>query len=116
MFGLLRKVLEWLDARRSILVVRECTISHACCVEGPCNGLPRPPEVERYPHCDPRVLHRPGSCEYCAMPEFAALHAYHDAHRINCTGERDPKKRPCPAELARPLDRINRWPGNRAKP
>lgn len=28
----------------------------------------------RYPHCDPRILHKPGECEYCdKSPEWQEL-------------------------------------------
>lgn len=35
---------------------------------------------------------------------------------VNFTAEHDPDKSPCPAEAARPLDAINNWGGNVAKP
>lgn len=69
-----------------------------------------------YPHCDQYVLHVKGSCEYCDMPKYKALHAYRDRNGINHTGEGDPAKKPCPAEARRPETLINRWGGNRPRP
>lgn len=70
--------------------------------------------VQQYPHCDAMVLHPKGSCEYCDLPSNAPLHAYRTANGINCTGEDDPAKKPCPAEARRPKGTIDRWPRNRA--
>lgn len=77
---------------------------------------PSSPRVERFPHCDKDVLHAPADCEFCALPEHAVLQAYRDEQGINRTGERSPGKKPCPAELARPRERIEAWPGNRPSP
>lgn len=66
-----------------------------------------------YPHCDSRVLHAPGECEYCDLyPEMQAERV--DAG-VNFTGHDDRGKAPCPATQVRSLETINRWPGNRAK-
>ncbi len=57
-------------------------------------------EIEQFPHCDSRVLHAPGECEYCdAHPDWQAL-------RINWhiafTGyEPTDGELPCPAWYAR---------------
>ena len=65
------------------------------------------------PHCDQRVLHAPGACEYCdKCPEWQ------DARRmwgINFTGEHYAALLPCPAEIERSEHHINLWYGNRAK-
>lgn len=67
-----------------------------------------------FPHCDSRVLHAPGACEYCDMyPEEQALR---DREGTNFTGQADPKKKPCPATAARSVENINKWPGNRPRP
>lgn len=71
------------------------------------------PIAHRYPHCDPYVLHVAGTCEFCDLPENAPLRLHREIHRINCTGENDPTKKPCPAEARRPKSLIDRWPGNR---
>ncbi len=66
-----------------------------------------------FPHCDPRVLHAPGECEFCDMrPEWQELR---QSWGINFTGKNDPEKVQCPAEKARGIDSINRWGGNRPK-
>jgi hypothetical protein len=70
---------------------------------------------ERFPHCDAFVLHSPGSCEYCDMPEFAVLHQYRRDNNINHTGEQLTTKKECPAEARRALATINRWYGNRSE-
>lgn len=64
-----------------------------------------------FPHCDPTVLHAPGECEYC--DKLPTLQKTRINLNINFTGERDPRKNPDPSEIRRPLDTINRWPGNR---
>lgn len=71
--------------------------------------------LEQFPHCDSRVLHAPGECEYCdEKPTWQALR---QAWGIAFTGYvPDEKELPCPATVARPLGTINRWSGNTAKP
>jgi len=71
-------------------------------------------KIAKFPHCDSSVLHAEGACEYCDMyPEWQALRR---TWGINFTGESDPTKLPCPATARRPLETINKWGGNRAKP
>lgn len=66
-----------------------------------------------FPHCDSNVLHRPGACKYCdAYPKRQAKRV---ADGVNFTGETDPAKTACPSTLLRPLETIERWPGNRAR-
>ena len=66
------------------------------------------------PHCDSAVLHAPSICEYCDdYPDYQELRRLWG---INFTGENDPDKLPCPSEVRRSLDVINRWGGNRPKP
>ena len=65
-----------------------------------------------FPHCDPHVLHQPTVCLIC--DKYAAkLQEVRIRHGINFTGEHDPNKKPCPAEKNRPLERIEKWGGNR---
>ncbi len=65
----------------------------------------------QFPHCDPRVLHKPGDCEHCdTHPEWQA---YRIAMGINFTGEKTATII-CPSEHLRPAHVINRWHGNRA--
>lgn len=72
--------------------------------------------VDQFPHCDAYVLHPPGTCEYCDSPSCAPLHEYRRVHGVNHTGVWDLSKAPCPAEVRRPKAKIDRWPGNQAKP
>jgi hypothetical protein len=71
-------------------------------------------DVPKYPHCDPRVLHSPGRCEFCDMyPEHQRARV---VARVNFTGEKVPGFRACPSEMRRTLENIERWPGNRPSP
>ncbi len=66
--------------------------------------------MAEYPHCDSKVIHAPGECRFCDMhPELQERRA---KSGVNFTGHYDEGKSICPAELQRPLDIINRWPGN----
>jgi hypothetical protein len=75
--------------------------------------LEHPIERAPYPHCDSRVLHAPGECRYC--DEYPDQQLRRIQSNINFTGHHDPDKALCPAERLRPIERINRWPGNTAK-
>lgn len=66
-----------------------------------------------YPHCDPRILHAPKECEFCdKRPD---LQKARRDWGIAYTGHK-PKEGglPCPAEVARPIEIIEAWAGNRA--
>lgn len=67
------------------------------------------------PHCDQRVLHAPGECEYCdAYPTWQEAR---QMWGIAFTGHPPQEgELPCPSEVHRDLDTINRWPGNRPTP
>lgn len=65
------------------------------------------------PHCDSTVLHAPGECEYCDLyPEWQKARKMWG---IAFSGH-DPVdgQLPCPSEVHRSRDVINRWPGNRS--
>jgi hypothetical protein len=66
-----------------------------------------------FPHCDPRILHPPGTCKYC---DESGLQEVREAWNIAYTGQPEEGKTPCPGEAARGLDNLNRWGGNQAQP
>lgn len=66
------------------------------------------------PHCDARVLHAPSACRYC--DHYKEWQRAREVWGINFTGESDPAKLPCPSTTKRSLEKIERWPGNRAAP
>jgi hypothetical protein len=63
-----------------------------------------------FPHCDSNVLHAPGECEYC--DEYPVFQEMRLLGKVNFTGHNDPTKLPCPATVFRPVETINKWPGN----
>jgi hypothetical protein len=65
----------------------------------------------QFPHCDQRILHAPGECEFCdCHPDWQELRQFWG---IAYTGyEPEEKELPCPAEYARG-EAVNYWPGNR---
>lgn len=72
----------------------------------------------RFPHCDARVLHPRGSCQYCDdHPEWQKLR---EAWGVAFTGQEPTikpgfKMLPCPADFNRPPDTDHdhrRWAGN----
>lgn len=73
---------------------------------------------QQFPHCDPRILHAPGECNYCdANPEWQELRkawniAFTGHSADLALGEYLAPKQPCPAEAARGLDNLERWGGN----
>ncbi len=67
--------------------------------------------IPQFPHCDAKVLHAPNICEFCDRhPDWQELRILWG---IAFTGENLPDLIPCPSERDRPLNNINRWPGNR---
>lgn len=73
--------------------------------------------IQQFPHCDTRVLHAPGECEYCdRRPEWQELR---NSWGIAFTGHAPDGnwiRTPCPADAARPPDSDSdhrRWGGNR---
>lgn len=79
-------------------------------------------QIEQFPHCDQRVLHAPGECEFCDRhPDWQALR---EGWGIAFTGHQPAvdaehpwlSQVPCPSEATRPVEVINQWPGNRPYP
>lgn len=70
--------------------------------------------IKQFPHCDPRILHAPGECQFCdAHPIWQALRL---AWGIAFTGyEPEGKELPCPADHARG-NHHTQWHGNTAQP
>ena len=68
------------------------------------------PEV--MPHCDPRVLHKPGECNICDT--FPELQTARKKMMINFTGYKEEGFGPCPADATRPNSH-HLWPGNRPR-
>jgi len=68
----------------------------------------------QFPHCDPRILHAPGECEFCDMhKEWQYLRQMWGIAFTGYTPEE--KELPCPADHARG-DSHKLWGGNVAKP
>lgn len=65
----------------------------------------------QFPHCDAKVLHRPGLCKYCdGHPDWQQLRV---TWGINFTDyDQDPNLLPDPATQDRSIQNINRWGGN----
>lgn len=65
----------------------------------------------QYPHCDQRVLHVPGICEYCDRhPDWQELR---QVWGINFTDyDQNLNLLPDPAQENRTIQNINRWGGN----
>ncbi len=74
--------------------------------------LKDPDPVKQFPHCDQRVLHRPGECEFCDMhPDWQSERTRKD---VNFTGSTI-DTHPCPADEARGLAGAHVWGGNTPK-
>lgn len=65
-----------------------------------------------FPHCDPRVLHKPGECTYCDK-DASDLQKIRKLWNINFTGHFEEGLLPCPADEARPNGDCEVWPNNR---
>lgn len=77
--------------------------------------------IRQFPHCDARILHAPGECEYCDLhPEWQELRTFWG---IAFTGHAPETptdapwlaQLPCPADFNRPAGSSSdhqRWPGN----
>jgi hypothetical protein len=63
-----------------------------------------------FPHCDSLVLHAPGRCKYCDM--YPDMQSKRIRERIDFTDQHVTGNSRCPSELRRPVEQIERWPGN----
>lgn len=70
--------------------------------------------IRQFPHCDSRVLHAPGECEFCDQCGlWQALRMAWGIAFTNYEPDDDKKELPDPATYARGAV-VNWWPGNRA--
>lgn len=76
----------------------------------------------QFPHCDARILHAPGECEYCDMhadwQELRQTWGIAFTGHVPVTPSDQPwlKQLPCPADFNRPPDSSSdhrRWSGNK---
>jgi hypothetical protein len=71
--------------------------------------------ISQFPHCDSRILHAPGECEFC--DDCAEWQELRKAWRIAFTGHAPEEGMlPCPADAARPPGSPGdhrRWGGNK---
>lgn len=72
----------------------------------------------QFPHCDPRVLHKPSECQYCDQhPDWQELRL---AQGVAFSGHKPkPGQTPCPADQAVFYGQrgdYNQWYGNVAQP
>lgn len=79
--------------------------------------------IDQFPHCDARILHAPGECQYCDRhPEWQELREFwmvaftgHEPETYEYGGTQVP----CPADFNRPKNSESdhqKWLGNTAKP
>jgi len=66
-----------------------------------------------FPHCDGLILHAPGECGYC--DEYPRAQADRLRNHVSFTGASRFGWRICPSEERRHLEKIEKWPGNRAR-
>jgi hypothetical protein len=79
----------------------------------PVHGIgPNVSSEATFPHCDQRVLHAPGECEYCdRSPEWQQLRV---DWGIAFTGHPPVGEQiSCPSDFRRGLRQAEVWPGNR---
>ena|SRR6266568_950504 len=77
---------------------------------------PNKPDIllSQFPHCDQKILHAPGECQYCdEHNEWQALRLAWGIAFTNYQPEEG--ELPCPANHARG-DKCNFWYGNIARP
>lgn len=76
--------------------------------------------IKQFPHCDPRILHAPGQCEFC--DKYPVWQELREMWRIAFTGETPVELRgvgqnhdgpvlPCPADYTRGNSHT-KWTGN----
>lgn len=71
--------------------------------------------LTRFPHSDGNVLHAPGSCRHCSSREWDGLHELRWRFNIAYTDALlEADQAACPSLAWRPLEVIERWPGNQA--
>src|ERR1700675_694303 len=71
--------------------------------------------IKQFPHCDARILHAPGECEFC--DEHKDWQFLRQVWGIAFTGwTPDEKELPDPATHARGYANANAWSGNKARP
>ncbi|SRR5258708_24877162 len=69
--------------------------------------------IKQFPHCDSKILHKPGECEYCdGHPDWQELRTLWN---VNFTGHYDLDKMLCPAEQYRDKSVMDQWSGNGAR-
>lgn len=79
--------------------------------------------IRQFPHCDARILHAPGECEFCdECPEWQELRKVwmvaFTGHEPT-TSDHAGTQVPCPADFNRPAYSASdhsRWGGNVASP
>lgn len=71
--------------------------------------------ILQFPHCDAKVLHAPGECQFCDNhPDWQRLR---EVWGICFTGYKpENKELPDPASNTRGLETVNKWYGNIPKP
>jgi hypothetical protein len=80
-------------------------------------------ERAEFPHCDTRILHAPGECEYCAeysdwqdlRKRWGIAFTGHEPQEIRVSDTVIGRELPCPADFNRPPSSPSdhrRWPGN----
>ena len=73
--------------------------------------------IQQFPHCDARILHAPGECEFCDQhPEWQALRIHWGIAFTGWEPDEEKKELPDPATYACGLKSINAWAANRAQP
>jgi hypothetical protein len=76
-------------------------------------------DPEKPVHCDGRVIHAPGECEYC--DKYGVMQQIQRMALMVCFTNQTPEQlttkgwKPCPAMYVRGADSINSWGGNVAK-
>lgn len=71
--------------------------------------------IDQFPHCDSKILHSPGTCEFCDRhPDWQELRQYQGIAFSDTPDEtvvRDDLV-PCPSTWHRPAELRDLWHGN----